>query len=81
LAICERFSNGITTTASGGAAAGAFEGGLMNENPWANTPAHKKDNAPNAAAIRFANPKIANCKTVDLTKYMIAGRVPQKIGS
>jgi hypothetical protein len=66
LDICERFSNGITTTASA-AAAGALEGGLMNENPWADAPPHKKANAPNATAIRFANPKIANCKTVDLT--------------
>jgi hypothetical protein len=48
----------------------------MNENPWANAPAHKKTNAPNATAIRFADPKVANCKTVDLTKYMIAGRAP-----
>jgi hypothetical protein len=70
LAICERFSNGITTTASSGPAA-ASEDGLMNENPWANAPANKKTNAPNATAIRFANPKIANCKTVDLTNNQL----------
>src|SRR5262245_4599911 len=75
LAICERFSNGITTTASGGGAAGASEDGLMNENPWANAPAHKKTIAPNATAIRFANPKVAKCKTVDLTKLRKVDRI------
>jgi hypothetical protein len=47
----------------------------MNENPWANAPAHKKANAPNATAIRFANPKVANCKTVDLTNLRKADRI------
>jgi len=51
----------------------------MNENPCANAQAHKKANTPNVAAVRFADPKVANCKIVDLTNYMIAGRALQKI--
>jgi hypothetical protein len=50
-----------------GAASGAFVDGLMNEKPCANAPAHKKANITDAMAVLFANPKVANCKTVDLT--------------
>src|SRR5262245_8940349 len=72
LAICERFSNGITTTASGpGGVARASEDGLMNENPCANAPEHIKANTPNATAILFANPKVADCNTVDLTNIKL----------
>jgi hypothetical protein len=59
------------TTTESGAAVGASEGGRMNENPWASAPAHKKANTPNTPAILFANPEVANCKTVDLTNIRL----------
>jgi len=49
----------MTTTVSGPAGcAGAFEDGLMNENPCADAPGKKNDKAannPNTPAIRFVN--------------------------
>src|SRR5262249_31929970 len=76
--ICDRFSNGMTTTVSGPpGCAGAFEDGLMNENPCADATGQKIDKAANNAntpAIRFFNAEISKCNTDDfINLLMIAG--------